>query len=173
MVLLGLLLADVEDVDLAAWSKDNLQFIDTQLAKYGALLFRGFDVSSLPGFTEFTRAVSPELLDYSEPSSPRTHLQDRIYTSTEYPADQWIQLHNEMSYAHAWPRRVFFFCDQPAQQGGETPIAFSRKVFELLDPRIRERFMQLKVMYVRNFGDGLDLPWQHLFHTDDKDAVAA
>ncbi len=164
---------DVEDVDLAAWAKDNVQFIDAQLSKHGALLFRGFSVSSLPEFRKVTTAISPELLDYSEPSSPRTHLQDRIYTLTEYPADQWIQLHNEMSYAHTWPRRVFFFCDQPAQQGGETPIAFSRKVFELLDPKIRERFMQRKVMYVRNFGDGLDLPWQHVFHTDDKDAVAA
>ncbi|HEU0253471.1 MAG TPA: amino acid adenylation domain-containing protein, partial [Pyrinomonadaceae bacterium] len=164
---------DSEEVDLIGWAKDNLQFIDAQLAKHGALLFRDFGVSSLAGFTQFTRAISPELLDYSEPSSPRTHLQDRIYTSTEYPADQWIQLHNEMSYAHTWPRRVYFFCDQPAQEGGETPIALSRKVFELLDAKLRERFMQRKVMYVRNFGDGLDLPWQHVFHTDDKAAVAA
>ncbi|HKR15496.1 MAG TPA: amino acid adenylation domain-containing protein [Pyrinomonadaceae bacterium] len=164
---------DGEDVDLAGWAKDNPQFIETQLAKHGALLFRDFGVTSMSEFRKFTTAISPELLDYSEPSSPRTHLQDRIYTSTEYPADQWIQLHNEMSYAHTWPRRVYFYCEQPAQQGGETPIAFSRKVFELLDAKIRERFIQRKVMYVRNFGDGLDLPWQHVFHTDDKDEVAA
>jgi amino acid adenylation domain-containing protein len=164
---------DAEAVDLSLWARDNLDFIDGQLLRHGALLFRNFEVRSMADFVQFTGSISPELLDYSEPSSPRTELSNKIYTSTEYPPDQWIQLHNEMSYAHNWPRTIYFFCQQPAPQGGETPIAFSRKVFQLLDPKIREHFMQRKVMYVRNFGDGLDLPWQHVFQTTDRGAVEA
>ncbi|HEY0174538.1 MAG TPA: amino acid adenylation domain-containing protein [Pyrinomonadaceae bacterium] len=164
---------EAEDLDLALWAKNDLPLVERQLAEHGAVLFRGFNVNTLEDFGHVSRAVSTELLDYSEPSSPRTELSARIYTSTEYPADQWIQMHNEMSYAHRWPKLVFFFCQQPAARGGETPLAYSRKVYELLDPRVRQRFIEKRVTYVRNFGDGLDLSWRHVFGTDDKAAVEA
>src|SRR6185295_11544764 len=54
-------------------------------------------------------------------------------------------------------------------QGGETPIADSRKVYARIDPAIRERFIAKGgVKYVRNYGTGIDLPWQEVFQTDDK-----
>src|SRR6185436_14085722 len=141
----------------------NLRFIETTLVEHGAILFRGFQ-PSLDGFEHFARALDPVLLDYTEPSSPRSLVRDKVYTSTEYPASQWIQLHNEMSYSGQWPHKVFFHCVQPAAQGGQTPLASSRQVFEMLDPRVTERFIRHGVMYARNFGDGLDLSWQHVFN---------
>jgi alpha-ketoglutarate-dependent taurine dioxygenase len=156
------------DVDLIGWARTNAEFVETELQKHGAILFRDFKIRELSDFNGFARTVAGELLDYREPSSPRTKVGDKIYTSTEYPATQWIQLHNEMSYSHQWPRRVFFFCMTPAAQGGATPIAHSGKVFQRLDPKIRARFIEKKVMYVRNFGDGLDLTWQHVFETSAK-----
>ena len=67
--------------------------------------------------------------------------------------------------------KLLFFCAQAAQQGGETPIADSRKIFQLLDARLRDEFIDKKVMYVRNYGEGLDLPWEEVFQTTDKQAV--
>ena len=55
--------------------------------------------------------------------SPRTKLSSKIYTSTEYPADQQIVLHNEMSFSNNYPRYLFFYCELPSLQGGETPLA--------------------------------------------------
>ncbi|HYW71139.1 MAG TPA: amino acid adenylation domain-containing protein [Pyrinomonadaceae bacterium] len=162
-----------EEVALASWAKDNAEFIEARLLQHGALLFRNFEIGSMADFAAFTGSICPELLAYREPSSPRTELGEKIYTSTEYPPDQWIQLHNEMSYAHNWPRTVYFYCELPAQQGGATPIAYSRKIFEALDPKIRERFIERKVMYVRNFDDRLDLPWQHVFQASNRAAVEA
>ncbi len=66
--------------------------------------------------------------------------------------------------------KIGFFCMQPAAQGGETPIADSRKVFAAIDGAIRRRFAEKRVMYVRNYG-GLDLSWQTTFQTDSKDEV--
>jgi hypothetical protein len=60
---------------------------------------------------------------------------------------------------------------KPAEQGGETPIADSRRVFELLNPKIKARFIDKKVMYVRNYGAGLDLHWQQVFQTESKAEV--
>jgi acyl transferase domain-containing protein/alpha-ketoglutarate-dependent taurine dioxygenase len=160
-----------DEVDLASWAKVNSEFIETNLLKHGGLLFRGFKVESVDDFDCLARAVSPALLDYNEPSSPRSEVGQKIYTSTEYPASQWIQLHNEMSYTRHWPHKVLFCCVQPAERGGETPIASSREVYELLDPRLRERFIERRVMYVRNFSPGLDLSWQHVFGTTSKTEV--
>jgi len=77
-------------------------------------------------------------------------------------------LHNENSYSHAWPLRIWFFCHQPAQAGGATPIADSREVASRLDPALVKRFADLGVMYVRNYRQGMDLPWQEVFQTQDK-----
>jgi alpha-ketoglutarate-dependent taurine dioxygenase len=162
---------DMEDVDLAVWARGNLRYIEAQLLKHGAILFRNFRVEATEGFEQFARSFDPQLLDYTEPSSPRSEVAKKIYTSTEYPASQWIQMHNEMSYSRQWPHLLFFFCARPAEEGGATPLAFSSKVFDLLDPKIRELFIEKKVMYIRNFGDGLDLSWQHVFNTSDRSEV--
>lgn len=55
---------------------------------------------------------------------------------------------------------------KPAGHGGETPIANSRRVYQLLDPKIKQHFEEKKVMYVRNYGNGLDLRWQQVFQTE-------
>jgi alpha-ketoglutarate-dependent taurine dioxygenase len=159
------------NLDLAEWAKSQRQLIQSRLTEHGAILFRDFNINSVEKFRRFTQSVSPTLLKYKERSTPRTEVGGEIYTATEYPADQQIPLHNENAYSFEWPLKLWFVCLQPAQQGGETPIADSRRVTRLLDPKIKERFVQKKVMYVRNYGEGIDLSWQTAFQTADEAAV--
>jgi len=161
----------VKKVDLAAWASNNRKFIDTQLWKHGAILFRNFNVREVVEFEEVIKAICGEAMEYRYRASPRTQVGDKIYTSTDYPADQSIFPHNEHAYSPTFPLKIFFFCATPAQQGGETPVGSCRRVFENIDPKIRERFIQKKVMYMRNFGDGFGLPWQTVFQTKDKSVV--
>jgi alpha-ketoglutarate-dependent taurine dioxygenase len=163
----------VEGVDLVEWALSNRELIENRLLKRGGILFRNFSVSSPEAFERFVTACSDEPLPYLERSSPRTQINNNIYTSTDYPADQSIFLHNENSYQRTWPMKIFFFCAQPSAQSGETPIADCRKVFERIDPKIRQRFIEKDWMLVRNFGDGLSLTWQSVFQTGDKAAVEA
>lgn len=163
----------VGDVDLISWAGENLAFIEESLLKHGAILFRGFGLTSHAELERFAHVTSQGLIDYSEPTSPRTEVGQKIYTSTDYPASQWIELHNEMSYSHNWPGKIYFFCATAAEAGGETPIAFSRKVLNLLDPKIVSAFAKKKVMYLRNYGEGLGLTWQHVFNTTDRSVVEA
>jgi hypothetical protein len=159
------------DVNLAQWILGQQEFVRQELRKYGAMLFREFRIDSPVAFRACAEALSPELLHYTERAAPRKEIDDRIYTSTEYPADQCIPLHHEMSYSHKWPLKIWFYCDLPAIQGGCTPITNDREVSPLIDPRIREQFRQKKVMYVRNFGEGADLSWMEAFQTDDRSKV--
>ena len=161
----------INGLNLATWAENNRQFIETNLLKHGGILFRNFPVNGVSDFENFIKAVSGNLLEYSYRSTPRSHVSGNIYTSTEYPPEQSIPLHNEMAYSRHWPMKIGFYCVQPAQQGGETPIADSRKVFQRIPPTIREKFIQKQVMYVRNYGNGLDLPWQNVFQTTDKSEV--
>jgi alpha-ketoglutarate-dependent taurine dioxygenase len=139
------------------------------LARDGALLFRGFDRSE--EFENFARTVSPRLIEYGERSSPRTRISNGIYTSTDHPADQPIVLHNEQSYTLNWPMKIWFFCAQPAETGGRTPLADSRKILNRLPSDIVDRFEQKQIMYVRNYNPGVGLSWREAFQTDDRGEV--
>jgi len=161
----------VKDVNLIVWIGENRSLLEKELLTHGAVLFRNFHIGSAAEFERTAMAFSPHLLEYGERSTPRSTVIGNVYTSTEYPADQHITLHNEHSYSNTWPMKLWFFCSKPAESGGETPIADSRKVFTRIAPEIRERFIQKRVMYVRNYGTSLDLPWQNVFQTDNPSEV--
>lgn len=161
----------VDNVDLVAWATNNQKLIEKHLLRHGGILFRNFPLKGVEDFERFVTGVSGDPLEYRERSSPRSQVSGNIYTSTDYPPEQSIFLHNENSYQQSWPLRILFFCKTAPQQGGETPIADVRKVYERIDPAIREIFRQRQVMYVRNFGDGFGLSWQTVFQTSEKSAV--
>jgi len=137
------------------------------------ILFRGFGLGLVERFRAFAAAFGHPLLSYEFGSTPRTNVTAGVYTSTEYPADQSIPLHNEQAYSRDWPMTIWFYCVQAAPVGGETPIADSRAIYHNIDPAVRERFQERGLMYVRNYGNGLDVPWQRVFNTGDRAAVEA
>jgi hypothetical protein len=158
-------------LDPVAWAEGSRDWITEHLQGVGALLFRGFGIDSVDGFNAFVAAVAGDPLEYRERSSPRSQVMGNIYTSTDYPAPYSIYLHNENSYSSTWPMRVFFWCETPAARGGETPIADSRRIYNRINPLVRQRFQGRGVMYVRNFGPDLGLPWTTVFQTEDRAEV--
>ena len=158
------------DVDLIDWAKNSRTLIETKLQQHGAILFRGFTEPLVSTFEQFALGICPQLFgEYGD--LPREGMGGKVYGSTPYPADQTIFFHNESSHLHRWPMKIWFFCVQPAQSGGETPIVDCRKVYQLLDPKLREKFAQKQLMYVRNYTDGLDVSWQEFFKTAHKTEV--
>jgi alpha-ketoglutarate-dependent taurine dioxygenase len=159
------------DVDLFSWAEANRADLEAKLLRHGALLFRGFGVDTVEGLQRLVVALCGDLLEYRERSSPRHELADRVYTSTDYPAEQTIFPHNEHSYAKRFPLKLFFGCVVPAESGGETPVGDTRRILARIDPEVRERFQRQGWMYVRNFHPGFGLSWRTVFQTDDKGKV--
>jgi len=155
--------------DLAA---ERPETIATWLLEHGAVLFRGFAVNSVESFEKLATALSPRRSDYLYRSTPRTAVGDRIFTATEYPADQEIPLHNENAYQRAWPLKVAFCCITPALSGGATPIADMRRVTAAVGAERVARFRDGRVRYVRHYQPYVDLPWQTVFQTEDREAIA-
>jgi hypothetical protein len=145
--------------------------IENELAGRGAVVLRDWGLGAVSDFSKAVSLFSDSLLEYVYRSTPRTQLGGRIFTATEYPAHRHIPLHNENSYARVWPARIFFFSAVVAAEGGQTPIADSRRVLRRIDAGVREKFERLGVRYVRNYTPGVDLPWQEVFQTQDRAAV--
>ncbi|MEU6151409.1 TauD/TfdA family dioxygenase [Actinosynnema sp. NPDC047251] len=141
------------------------------LADAGAVLLRGFDVDGTDDFARVVTAVGGERLEYSERSSPRRALGERVYTSTEYAKDKEIFFHNENSYQSSWPRWLYFYCDLPAGSGGATPLADIREVTRTIDPAVREEFRARGWLHVRTYQPGFGLPWTEVYGTTDRAAV--
>ncbi|MFI1164944.1 TauD/TfdA family dioxygenase [Streptomyces sp. NPDC020801] len=161
-------------VDLAHWVRTNRSRVETLLGERGAVLFRGFPISDAEDFHAVVKSWSPELLNYTYGSTPRSRADVAgVYTSTEYPADQTIPQHNEMAYARIWPTYLWFYCHQAAVAGGATPLADSRRVAARLDRSLLDEFARRGVRYVRNYGTGFDLSWQQAFETEDRTEVEA
>ncbi len=141
------------------------------LGKTGGVLFRNFKVPTPLDFKRFAASFGMPLGTYEFGSTPRSKVFAGVYSSTEYPAHQSIPLHNEQSYTRQWPSRIWFHCMTASQTGGETPIADSRRVYQAIDPAIREEFIAKGLLYVRNYSSALDVPWQQVFNTHERSQV--
>lgn len=160
-----------EQRSLVEYREAIQQTVNEHLLTVGGLLFRGFPLESTTDFEAVVKMISSDLASYEFGSTPRSQVHNQIYTSTEYPPHQHIPLHNEQAYTTEWPMKIWFYCAQASPEGGYTPIADSRQVYRHIPVRIRERFIEKGVMYVRNYGNGLDVPWTKVFNTVDRGVV--
>lgn len=161
----------VAGLELCAWALAQREWLEAQLLEHGALLLRGFSGTGVTEFAALLAGLYGPPLAYHERSSPRSQVQGNIYTSTDYPPDQHIFLHNENSYQEHWPLRLGFSCQVAPLSGGETPLADTRRVFARLPEALRQRFAERGWQYVRNLGGAFGLAWQTVFQTTDRAVV--
>ncbi|WP_246791918.1 TauD/TfdA family dioxygenase [Burkholderia perseverans] len=155
----------------AALADTLTALVAREKTRHGGVLLRGFAPAGPAGFERFTARFGEPIRDYEFGSTPRSRVDNGVFSSTDYPANQWIDQHNEQSYTLKWPGSIGFYCEIAADEGGATPVADSRLVHARLDPALRRRFAEHGVMYVRNYGNGLDLPWEQVFGTEDRAEV--
>lgn len=146
--------------------------VDEYLYRHGAIRFRGFGIDTAERFQRFIDALPGTKPRYIDGNSPRTKVSHSVYTSTEYPPEVWISLHNELSYSHSYPSRLYFCCVVPPQSGGSTTIADSRAILRRLSPATVRLFEEKGVTYVRNLhgGSGMTIgkSWQQTFETESR-----
>lgn len=161
----------IEGVILKNWLKEHKAEVEEELLKYGAILFRGFDVPTREEFHEIMKQLGHEFISYKDRSSPRSEVKDNVYNSTEHPADQVINMHNELSYSHTWPQKIAFYCYKEPATGGETPIADVRRVLGHLDAALQSNFQEHGVLYRRLLQQNIGLSWQTVYQTEDRKVV--
>lgn len=160
-------------VDLLGWIRDNQTQLQQDLLQYGGLLFRDFDLRGVQDFQAGLNAFGVKLMNYIEKATPRKQVDGQVYTSTIFPPEHVIALHNELSYVRQWPGRIAFFCEIAAETEGETPIADVRRVLAAIDTEVKEKFHRLGWMLVRNFGSGIGPSWQHSLAVESREEAEA
>src|SRR6187402_310081 len=63
---------------LKDWLIINKSQVDKLYNTYGAILFRGFKVGNEDDFQQVCQSFAGSLLDYTEPSTPRTKVNDKV-----------------------------------------------------------------------------------------------
>jgi len=124
--------------DLVDWVKIKKEEIITNLNIHGTILFRRFPVESDLDFDAFVNAFEMNNLDYRDTLSNavRINRTPRVFTANESPPDVSIFLHHELAQTTVYPSHLFFYCEQPSDGGGETPICRSDLLLEKLEDEI-------------------------------------
>jgi alpha-ketoglutarate-dependent taurine dioxygenase len=159
--------------------------IDAALHRYGAILFRGFEISGPADLASFAeRRFCGPSAPYVGGTSPRRAVSGGIYESTRFPQRLRLPQHNEMSYLRDPPREILFFCETPPERGGETPLADSRLLHGELPAALRCSFEARGVRYSRHYlgrcwspvhlaaaASGIHRSWAEAFGTEDRSSV--
>ena len=160
---------------LARWVAEHPERLAGWTDSVGAVLFRGFRVTTAHEFRRVADALLPDRRAYIGGDAPRHAVMDRIYDATGSPTWRDLGLHNELSYSGWWPASIIFCCTKPAAQGGQTTIADGRQVWSRLPEEIRRPFSTLGVTYHQHLRDaaveGNGKSWQDTFHERCRERV--
>jgi len=168
---------------LCGWLSHNRQWVEEQMLTYGAVIIRGFAIANAPEFERAISSLQPNLSDSYRGTSPRSVFQGTKYTfsAADVRVNYPIAQHIEMSFLKSPPRQLYFGCLKESNSGGgETSLCDFRKVYQDLDPALRDKFERKKLMYSRTHHRvgqtwttdvGAKLSWPQLFGTSEKSQV--
>jgi hypothetical protein len=158
------------DTGLQAWLAGNHQRVAEVLAARGALVFRGFGITTAGALQDLVSASGEA--PYVSTEHNRLSLAAHVFTPIPYSRRERLLWHHEDAFRRSWPARLWFACARPADEGGETTVADSRLPLPALGDTGR-RLAAEGVMYVRRFGEGLGQTWQNVFQTTERAEVEA
>lgn len=153
-----------------------------QLSTHGAILFRGFPLSTAEEFDQFVSAFDLPNFTYSESLSNavRTNRTEKVFTANEAPPGVSIFLHHEMAQTPVYPSKLFFFCEQAANSGGATPLCRSDILLDRLtdaDPEFMSKCERLGVRYSNTMPElddaesGQGRSWKSTLSAESKEAA--
>ena len=166
-----------------SWLEENRVSIRAQLLDAGAILLRGFPIQGSADFDAVVQAGGFLGMPYIGGAAPRTDvLKGRVLTTNESPPSEPIPFHHEMSQVPEPPAYLLFYCDLPSEEGGETPIVLSHRVykrFRAINSEFADRLEEKGVRYVRvmpvedDDSSAIGRSWKSTFLTEDKEEAEA
>ena len=170
--------ADLQSVE--QWIRESRPTLDRQASDNGTVLFRGFPLATDQDLDRLIRAFGYPNFPYEDSLSNavRVNRTERVFTANEAPPEVTICLHHEMAQTPIYPSRLFFFCEQPAEQGGATPLCRSDVLFERLLDELPEfvadceskGLLYTNIMPAENDPtSGMGRSWQSTFRAETRE----
>eukprot|EP00741_Cyanophora_paradoxa_P018381 tig00000204_g17748.t1 len=112
--------------DVRAWVQEKKAAMEALMHAHGAVLYRGFPARSPAEFDSVLSAFG------YEDANIRQSVAGCVRRLLEADPEHYIWMHHENAHQPRPIRTVFFLCEEPSAEGGETSVALST--------RVRERF---------------------------------
>ncbi|MEV4739348.1 TauD/TfdA family dioxygenase [Streptomyces sp. NPDC049555] len=146
--------------------------IRTALATHGALLLRGLDVATAADVAAVADALGVVPMRERERFASRRDLGGGVHSGSEWPHDEPMCMHHELSYAAEVPATAVFGCLTAPADGGATAVADSQEVLRALPAEVVEPFRRLGWLLKRAYHE-VGVAWTEAFGADDTAAVDA
>jgi alpha-ketoglutarate-dependent taurine dioxygenase len=144
--------------------------------RHGALLFRGFAVDT-EAFLEFTSRYSKDFSTYQgggfrwgSLDREKIDNNETLLSVTGSTQSFGIPLHGEMYYMRQKPKLLWFYCEHPPAEAGETTLCDGRELYKKMQAPEREYFSQHKLKYIRHLTRD---EWPVAFQTNELENLRA
>ncbi|HLU59303.1 MAG TPA: TauD/TfdA family dioxygenase [Pseudonocardia sp.] len=159
--------------DAPSWVAQQRDALRAAVTQHGAVLVRGLGLRTAEEVAAVFQGLGTGLMAEREAFAPRTSYVEGVYSSTKWPANQPMCMHNELSYTLEVPSLMLFACLTPPASGGVTGVADSTVVMSRLPQELVQRFAREGWTLVRNYNDEIGASYADAFGTDDRGAVEA
>ncbi|GAA0460132.1 TauD/TfdA family dioxygenase [Streptomyces sp. NPDC046215] len=156
----------------AGWAQAHRDEVHAAVAGHGAVLLRGLGVASADEVAGVAAALGIERMTERERFATRRAYAEGVYSSSEWPPDEPMCMHHEVSYATEVPSFALFGCLTAPLKGGNTEVADSQAVLEALPEDLVARFERDGWLLTRTYHE-IGVPWSEAFGTEDRAAVDA
>ncbi|MFH7599305.1 TauD/TfdA family dioxygenase [Streptomyces racemochromogenes] len=163
--------ADADGAPLS-WAAAHRATVRGVLDECGAVVVRGLDPRTPEAVAAIAAALGIEAMAEREAFAPRRVLAPGALSSSEWPSDEPMCMHHEVSYAAEVPSVALFGCLTAPASGGATAVADSQEVLRALPAELVERFARDGWQLTRTYRE-VGVSWTEAFGTEDPAEVAA
>ncbi|MFF7140955.1 TauD/TfdA family dioxygenase [Streptomyces nodosus] len=157
--------------DVRGWAAEHREALRARVDEHGAVLVRGLGLREADQAGAVFAALAGELMTEREAFAPRKSHGPGLYSSTEWPSNQPMCMHHELSYALDVPGLMLFACLTAPGEGGATGIADAERVLEALPAALTERFEREGWLLTRSYNDEIGASLEESFGTGNPVAV--
>jgi alpha-ketoglutarate-dependent taurine dioxygenase len=157
--------------DPAGWASEHRDSLRFAVAEHGAVLVRGLELRERAEVGAVFRALATHLVTEKETFAPRQRHQEGTYSSTNWPANQPMCMHHELSYTLEPPGLMLFACLTAPTAGGATGLADAPTVLDALPADLVARLEREGWLLTRSYNDEIGASLAEAFGTDNRAAV--
>ncbi len=155
----------------STWTGEHREALLAAVTEHGSVTIRGLGLRDAADVSATAAALAGDLVVEREAFASRQTFADGIYSSSEWPSNQQMCMHHELSYRLKAPGLMLFGCLAAPSDGGSIGLADSRAVLRTLPNELVERFDEEGWILARNYTDEIGLSVADAFGTDDREVI--
>ncbi|MFF3244513.1 TauD/TfdA family dioxygenase [Streptomyces sp. NPDC002870] len=157
--------------DALSWAAEHRDALRAVVTEHGAVLARGLGLRDAAETGAVFSKLTTGLMTEREAFAPRQTYADGVYSSSQWPPNQPMCMHHELSYTLEFPGLMLFACLSAPTEGGATAVADSPTVLDALPTELTQRFEREGWLLTRSYNDEIGASFAEAFGTEDRDAV--